>query len=561
MSIGRLVSAVIFSITFAMFAGCQVHVAFGPTDLPANEVPEGASPTRNELAASTPLASDPVAPKRPAVSAGQIRPTTGWKPSKSQLQPNQSQIPAEQNHETEQTADFEVPIEQSTTTIRLATDSAANADIYPINLLAAMQLAGAENWDIQLAAERLREAYARLDAAKALWLPSLVAGAVYTKHDGQIQDTRGGVIDVSRNALFVGGGPVIGNSPLTGASGGPARFFVDLSLADAIFAPLVARQEVNAEHFRQSADYNTTLLTASLAYFELMRAQGQLANAQRNLTHSHELMQLTEAFVAAGKGSRADIARVRTEESNREQLVLQAEAAHGAASAELARVLRIDPATTLFALEEAAVPIEMIEPDVSLGELVARGLSQRAEIAESQNRLHASWQRVRTERLRPFIPNLYAGTSVGVFGGGRNDNLAQLDGRADFDIAAVWQVKNLGFGTKAAIERSESQYRQAIVKTYRLQDEISTEITQTYHQLMAQRQQVVLAEANKKIAMESLELNKSRIRGLEGLPLEALQSVDAVAKSERAHLDAIIDHNQSQVRILRATGNPLESQP
>jgi outer membrane protein TolC len=431
---------------------------------------------------------------------------------------------------------------------------------YPINLVAALQLAGAESWDIQLATERVREAYARLDQAEAMWLPSLIAGVGYTKHEGQIQGTDGQVIDVSRNALFVGGGAALGRFPVAGGAGGPARLAVDLSLADAIFMPLVAHQEVNAEHFRQSADYNTTLLQASLAYFELMRAQGRLANAHANLNNARELMKLTEAFVASGKGSRADIARVRTERSKRDQLVLQAVAEQKAASAELARILRIDPATTLFSLEESAVPIELISQDSSLNELVALGLRQRPELAESQNRLHADWQRVCAERWRPFIPNLSIGASAGGFGGGKNDTLNQLNNRADFDVAAVWQLKNLGFGTKAAIDISESTYRQTELKNYRLQDVITTEITRSYHQLAAQRQRIDLARANVEDALESLRLNNLRIKGLAGLPLEALQSVEAVAKSKRDYLDTIIDHNQSQVRLMRATGNPLESQ-
>ncbi|MFQ5733268.1 MAG: hypothetical protein ACE5KM_15105, partial [Planctomycetaceae bacterium] len=69
--------------------------------------------------------------------------------------------------------------------------------IAELDLAGVLYLAGAESWMVHLAAERVREAEADLDAAEAMWLPSLNAGVGWTKHDGQIQDTGGRVIDVS----------------------------------------------------------------------------------------------------------------------------------------------------------------------------------------------------------------------------------------------------------------------------------------------------------------------------------------------------------------------------
>jgi outer membrane protein TolC len=591
------------------FTGCQVQVAFGPnsalpnqniataTQAPAEQVPNTARPTiirSAKMAHARPARRSPIQattrwqPTEAVANATQVAEpqysasnpqhtvqtsviqTVGYEPSgiQSQAKSVVSQASATIIHEPRElpiplVAGIPEPEKAEVNPGGVAPTFELDAGLdasnaYPINLVTALQLAGAESWDIQLATERVREAYARLDQADVLWLPSLVGGVGYTKHEGQIQGTNGQILDIGRNAFFVGGGPALGGAPITGAAGGPARLAVDLSLADAIFKPLVAQQEVNAEHFRQSADTNTTLLTASLAYFELMRAQGRLANANANLKNAQELMKLTEAFVSSGKGSRADIARVRTERSKRKQLVMQAVAGQKAASAELARIIRIDPATTLFSLEESVVPIELIGQDNGLDELVALGLRQRPELAESQNRLHADWKRVCAERWRPFIPNLSVGASAGGFGGGTNDVADGLSSRTDFDVAAVWQVKNLGFGAKADIDISESAYRQTELKNYRLQDVITTEITRTFHQLAAQRQRIDLARANVEDARDSLKLNNLRIKGLAGLPLEALQSVDAVATSNRDYLDAIIDHNQSQVRLMRATGYALE---
>jgi len=111
-----------------------------------------------------------------------------------------------------------------------------------------------------LAAERVRQAEARLQGARALWLPMLDAGIEYNRHEGQIQDTSGNVIDVRRSSLFVGGGPKVGSDSLNGGNNGPSRLALGLPLADALFGPLAERQTVRASQATQSATFNDSLL-------------------------------------------------------------------------------------------------------------------------------------------------------------------------------------------------------------------------------------------------------------------------------------------------------------
>ena len=565
-----------------ILAGCQFHVTLGPVDsqpLPVADHPRSVSQadslaviaeTRTAAISARKIADTEIAGTSVPV-ADPVQQTSGWRATVGPVtdsgvtRTSAARTAARGGHlSTAAAAHLPVPVPPaafpavnpvpSASMPETAGDS-SSLESYPINLAAAHQLAGGESWDVQLASEKVREAHRRLDAARALWLPSLVAGIGYTKHDGQIQNTSGDIIDVSRNSFFVGGGALSGTAPVTGGAGGPARLFVDLSLADAIFKPLVARQTANAEQFRHTATYNDTLQDTSLAYFELIRSQGQLAIARQDLKHAQQLVSLTEAFVSSGKGSRADRARARTEESTRRQLVVQARLQMQIASAELARILRLNPETTLFAIEEQPLPLEFLDTTISLSEYITTGLHQRPELFEAQSRLEASGRRVHAEQLRPFIPHLSVGASAGGFGGGVDNELQQLDGRSDFDVIAVWQLKNLGFGTQAAIETSESQYQSAHYRLQRLRDQITTEIIQMYHAVAAQRERITLAETSVQEALESLDQNNARIRGLEGLPLEALQSVQAVAQANADWLNAIVDFNQAQVRMLRAIGH------
>lgn len=431
---------------------------------------------------------------------------------------------------------------------------------FPIDLPTVLGLAGAENWSVRLAYERISEARARLDGAEALWLPSLMAGIGYNKHDGQIQDTAGQVLDVSRNSLFVGGGAGLGGMPLTGGSNGPPRLMVNLSITDAIFQKLVERQFVNAKVMRHSVTYNDTLLEASLAYYDLVGSQGEIAFTQKNLADAEKLLKLTQGFVDAGKGSRADTTRIETAANVRRQEIITAEKTYRIAAAELARILQLDPETALFALEDYPVAVELVPESNSLSGLVGLGVTSRPEIAEFHAEADGRFNQMRAEQLRPLIPHLQVSTSAGGFGGGVGGYNGGLGGRGDFDIQAIWQIRNLGFGNQALRDERRSQFQQSMLKMSRSRDRVTTDVTQAYYGIQAERKQIALAETNMKTATESYQQNINRIRALEGLPLEALQSIHAIAAARRALLRAIVDYNKAQAKLMWATGQHLTQQ-
>ena len=91
----------------------------------------------------------------------------------------------------------------------------------------------------------MEEAYQRRHQAQVLWLPNLWAGGnpsnptaipMFLHHDGILQTSSGNMIHVDKNAVFLGGG--VG---------------LNFELADAFFAPLVARRVTEAEAARAAS--------------------------------------------------------------------------------------------------------------------------------------------------------------------------------------------------------------------------------------------------------------------------------------------------------------------
>src|ERR1043166_2629886 len=141
-------------------------------------------------------------------------------------------------------------------------------NVFPIDLATALRLAGTNNLDIARAREVATQARIQVRRAQLLMVPNLSIGSTYLKHEGQIAKTEGNIITANKDGLFVGGGPSLA-----------------VSFADAVFAPLVARQAAAASQAGAHRAHNDPLLAVSEAYFAVLRARRRLARVDVTLEY------------------------------------------------------------------------------------------------------------------------------------------------------------------------------------------------------------------------------------------------------------------------------------
>jgi outer membrane protein TolC len=438
---------------------------------------------------------------------------------------------------------------------------AASTDRHPIDLTTALRLAGANNLQIALAAERIRQAQARLEGAEVQWLPSLNAGAGYNRHTGRVQDTRGEVVETERNALFVGGGPNFGPASLTGPAGPPARLFLGLPLADVFFGPLAERQQLQATNAALATTFNDTLLQVAQAYLDLVFAESQVSIAVEAVKNAQELLRLVESRVRAGTAPPADGLRAQAELAERQRQKFQSEEAVRVASAELVRLLRLDPAVVLFAVEGEPVPLCLVDADAPLPALLAQGIASRPELAEHRALVNATLERLRQEQWRPWFPTMQVGLSAGGFGGGEGSFFGNFGGRTDLDALLVWELRNLGFGNRALQRERASQHVQAHLAAGQIRDTIASQIARAYYQVQFRQRQVEAARTQVKAAAEAVPLNFKGITGGELRAIEGQQAVQTLAFARSQYLAAVIDYNRAQFQLLRALGLPPNEAP
>ncbi len=408
----------------------------------------------------------------------------------------------------------------------------------PIDLPTALRLGNAENLRIALARERINAAFARLKGAEVLWLPNARIDSQYLWHNGQIQQTPGDIITTRRSSLYVWGGPVL-----------------SVDLADAIYEPLVARQGLRAEQAAAAATTNDTLLRVAEVYLDLLAAQASVAIADETQGHAAELARITGKFAQEGAGLPSDAARAQTELGSRQQQVVLAREQLVISSAELARLLRLDPQLQLTPMEPSVVPIEVVPDGQPLPQLVADALTNRPELAEQRALVQLSVQRLRQATYGPLIPSVLVGYQAGGFGGGRGNFFGDFDRREDLTAVASWELHNLGLGDLSLHRLRQSQLSQAQIRSLEIADRVAAEVVSAYQIVQSRHQQVQVAQRTVEAALRSYNLNLTRIRGGAGLPIEVLQSIQALDRARLDYLQAVTSYDKGQFRLLTALGN------
>lgn len=428
-------------------------------------------------------------------------------------------------------------------------------NIMQINLPTALARIDGQHPVVGIAQWRVQEAYARLSEAEVLWLPTIQAGLSFHRHDGNYQASNGDIVDVNRNSFQYG----LGNGA-TGAGTTPRPGLVaQFHLADALFQPAIAEKTAWAQGHAAKATMNTQLLDAATAYMELLNAHQDSQILIDSRTRTAELEKITSDFAAAGEGLTADSNRLSTELMMVENRQASAAQRIAIAEARLAQALSISGDATLLPMDATVVPLDLASPQMERSQLIQTGLANRPELKESQALVAAACEAFQREKYSQFVPSVLLGFSTGGFGGGLSNNLDNVESRYDFDAALTWQVRNLGFGERAVKRQASARVQQARYEQLRVMDEIALDISEAFTEVQFRQQQIGITQRAIDFAQSSYELNLARIRDGQGLPLEILQSVQALEAARRAYLEAVVGYNQSQFRLQWALGWPVAS--
>jgi outer membrane protein TolC len=439
--------------------------------------------------------------------------------------------------------------------------SILKAEVQPIDLTTALNLAGVQNPELNVMRTRVVEAAAMRQLAAAYFLPSINPGMNYDNHTGNLQQSSGNILSVNRSAFYIGAGS---NAVGSGTVNIPGVYLAE-NIGEGIFTYLAARQTVRQREFETLAVRNQIFLQVTWAYSELLRAEGHRAAQLQARDEARVIAKLTRDYAIAGQGREADANRAATQLARREAYIQAAEAEVLTASASLCRILNLDPSIRLHPTDSFVVPHPLVPDPIPVSELIAMGLLNRPELAAQRAAIQAALMNLDGAKILPFSPTTIVGFSAGGFGGGSNlvrPIFGGISGREDLDAIMYWTIQNLGIGNIAMIRMADAQLKVTQFQQVEVLNRVRADIAEAYAKTHARFAQIGTYEEAVRSGYLAYHEDLDRTLFMGGdrprdvLPIELLNSFDLLADARVEYVDAIVDYNRAQFAMYVALGQP-----
>jgi outer membrane protein TolC len=461
-----------------------------------------------------------------------------------------------------------------------------------IDLPAALELAGGRDPEILMARLGVTEARNLTLRRELSFLPTVYPLFRAFSHQGQAQTQSARDVNVTRTNYELQVLPAFQWDP------GPVMFHI-----------LAAKRREDVASARLEAKRLDTMLAAASDYFDLVRAYAEVAIAHASAESARSLVRFSEARVRAGAAVRIEELRARALLARRQQEVAAAVGHVARASAALASLLLLDPDVELVPRENFPLLVTVFPPDSDVVDLVGRARTKRPELAEGEAELEAR-EDERDSALYgplvpfvaapvparaaypPLLPTLAQGAGIepsvtrasalpgfGQWGPGGPWNYGQFYGpdspfgdtgrtglfgptlgslnfSQDFMVYAGVRFGPGGVGDVSqyraralAIQSERTSIEKVEVTVQREVSEAKSGLVTANERLDAAREQVVAAE-------EAARLERDRFEKGVAIQLDTIEADDALVRARSRELEAIVDYDVAQYRLLRAVGSP-----
>lgn len=399
----------------------------------------------------------------------------------------------------------------------------------PIDLPAALQLATANNLEIQEARARVREAQGAKNQALAEFLPTTSYSFTARKVDGRIQASFGELGDRTFSTLNPTGVLSLAVDP-----------------GKALFDTLAAYKLLDATAHQEEGVTQQTLLTVAQRYFDLEQAQARVAITEQAVAASQELVRLSRDRESLGVGLKVDALRAEAQLAEDEGFLSQTRKEFRDASVALALTLKLDPGVTLFPLEPAVKQLTVTPLATSLDDLLSRAFVQRPEVKEFSLRTEAAEDQRKAlwwKALGPKVAGTVEESAIG--------RSFDLGNRQIYGGFIGWTLSPSSIGE---IQAARARLDQTKIQAERILESVKAEVIQARETVLTAQEQIEAALRGVQAAEASLTLSQVRLEGGVGLTLEVLEAQEALTTARTALVSAIAQYNKAQAGLLRATG-------
>jgi outer membrane protein TolC len=407
-----------------------------------------------------------------------------------------------------------------------------------INLDTVLRLAEEQNAKVAGARARVDEAFATQDVAATSWLPSLNVGPSYFRHEGGISNEDGTLTHSSFSSLFAG-------LDISGK----------LDLREAVYQQVNAERQLWQHKGELRQITSETLLDAATTYVDLLSARTGEAIALSLQKDLEKLLGRTQKLAGVEKAATVEVARIQAQLKGSQRAILELREQADRAAAKLAYLLGVDPHLKLIPVDERLVPLDLVDADQPVDDLVGQAVTTGPGIREMEGLLNLVQESIeRSHGLGRFLPILEMRMLEGGFGTGPGDSQV-WDNRWELGLQARWNLTDLltAHGRDRVLQAKSEQAHWAYQD---LRGKLTAGVRESRVAIQSGREQVHLGEQQITEAKRAYQLSNDRLEN--SVPgssaSEVLLSLQSVSAAQLGYLNALRAYDNAQLRLLVVLG-------
>ncbi len=413
----------------------------------------------------------------------------------------------------------------------------ALASAETIDLATALRLSGANNLDVELARNTVRQAEAKNAEIRNKFFPWFTIGTGYRRLDGNTQDIVGDITDVSKQSYQGGVGVV-----------------AELRLGEAIYQNLAAKQRTTAAGHALEAVRRNLHAEVSATYFDLLKAQAAMRVNEQSKSLANDYETQVTAAVTAGVAFEADQFRAQAQALRHDLATRKALEDIQLASAKLCEMLRLPNGLDLRGNDSELVPLDFTAPDASLSSQVSRALDLRPELRSREALLEAARLDTEATVKGPLMPDLSLRATTGGLGGGKNGSTGNFDNSSEVILGIGWRFGPGGIFDKTRTATAETLQDQESVLLEKARLRITREVLEAMAKVRSTHAR--LATVNKLLDATEKTYQLSHDRGATGVGgvLETLRAEEDLSFARLAYFELVAEYNKAQAALRHASG-------
>ncbi|MEM6289853.1 MAG: TolC family protein [Myxococcota bacterium] len=429
--------------------------------------------------------------------------------------------------------------------------------------------------DVQLRIAELEAAAARVDQARASYVPAIDLTAQYMRLSPLPGGSSSGALVGTLNPgpLAVGACPDGTTGCVVDAQGVPAlaqsfqfaaientyalTAAVGVPLSDDLFtiphAVEAAQHGERAASLARDIQRIDTIVDAQIAYYNWVRAQANLELARRSSTRVAQRIGEAQARLRAGAITETDVLRLQAQLATAQRVVAQSEAFVDIAAEDLGSRIALDP-LSLDLGEDLTATFAADRKREAPPQLVEQALARRRELTLLRESDAALREQIKVSRTR-YAPRLDLVGQVDT----ANPNQRVVPQREQFDttwavgLRLSYDVRG-AISTRSRIQEQRAQRRAVTAQVAQLQRGVRLQVVQAAKQLEAARRSVKLSAVGQRSAEAAYDQISARYRaGAVGV-VDVMEAESLRVEAELRAIDARIAVREHDLRLRHALG-------